>query len=213
MPALMSSSEPTEILPPNPPFGALHRKPTTATPKPARPAEVNATMLRLKNWRRVTPMVSGSGGTYGAGSFGSAFSSAPGDCAATAASSTSRPVGAGGTSISSWPRPERSRWRVSRESAPSPRRESWRRAVTTNTATASSTSTATMAMTAAAFIRSTPLTARRRCRSSTGSTKFCPGPRKNEPMITRTAQNIMKMVKTLMVNLRSSGLMLGLRSM
>ena len=39
-----------------------------------------------------------------------------------------------------------------------------------------------------------------------GNTKLNPGPRKNEPMITSTAQNIMKMVKIEMANLRSSGL-------
>ena len=46
-----------------------------------------------------------------------------------------------------------------------------------------------------------------------GNTKLKPGPRKNEPMITRTAQNIKKMVNSEMTNLRSFGLFEGLRSM
>ena len=50
-------------------------------------------------------------------------------------------------------------------------------------------------------------------RWSTGKTKLKPGPRKNEPMITSTAQNMRKTVKSEMANLRSSGLLLGLRSM
>src|SRR5436305_12963489 len=39
-----------------------------------------------------------------------------------------------------------------------------------------------------------------------------PGPRKNTPMMTRTAQNIRNNVINEMANLRSSGLLLGFRS-
>ena len=45
-----------------------------------------------------------------------------------------------------------------------------------------------------------------------GKVKLNPGPRKNEPMMTSTAQNMRKIVKMEMANLRSSGLLLGLRS-
>ncbi len=40
-----------------------------------------------------------------------------------------------------------------------------------------------------------------------------PGPRKNEPMMTSTAQNMRKIVKSEMANLRSSGLFDGFLSM
>ena len=46
-----------------------------------------------------------------------------------------------------------------------------------------------------------------------GNTKLNPGPRKNEPMITSTAQNIRKIVKMEIANLRSSGLCDGFLSM
>src|SRR6187200_1812310 len=46
-----------------------------------------------------------------------------------------------------------------------------------------------------------------------GNTKLKPGPRKNEPMMTRTAQNMMKIVKSEIANFRVSGLLDGLRSM
>jgi hypothetical protein len=45
-----------------------------------------------------------------------------------------------------------------------------------------------------------------------GNTKFCPGPRKNEPIITSTAHDIRNIVNSEMANLRSSGLLEGLRS-
>src|SRR5207248_1163769 len=45
-----------------------------------------------------------------------------------------------------------------------------------------------------------------------GSVKLKPGPRKNEPMITSTAQNMRNKVKRDTANFRSSGLWLGLRS-
>ena len=45
-----------------------------------------------------------------------------------------------------------------------------------------------------------------------GNTKLKPGPRKNEPMMTSTAQNIRKIVKRETTNLRSVGLLDGLRS-
>ena len=44
-------------------------------------------------------------------------------------------------------------------------------------------------------------------RRSTGATKLKPGPRKNEPMMTSTAQNMRKMVNSEIANLRSSGLL------
>src|SRR3954451_11478978 len=46
-----------------------------------------------------------------------------------------------------------------------------------------------------------------------GNTKLKPGPRKNEPMMTRTAQNITKIVNSEIANFRFSGLLDGLRSM
>src|SRR5262249_24718788 len=49
--------------------------------------------------------------------------------------------------------------------------------------------------------------------SRQGKVKLKPGPRKNEPMITSMAQNMRNTVKIEMANLRSSGLLLGLRSM
>ncbi len=54
---------PTRIFEPNPPLGTGHRKASTAAPKPDRLSPMSKTMLRLKNWRRVTPTASGSGGT------------------------------------------------------------------------------------------------------------------------------------------------------
>src|SRR4029453_1613073 len=45
-----------------------------------------------------------------------------------------------------------------------------------------------------------------------GNTKFWPGPRKNEPIITSTVHDMRKIVKMEMANLRSSGLWDGLRS-
>ena len=52
---------------------------------------------RLKNWRRVTPRVSASGGVHGAGAADRAGSTAV-ERSATAARSTSRPVTAGSSS-------------------------------------------------------------------------------------------------------------------
>jgi hypothetical protein len=49
--------------------------------------------------------------------------------------------------------------------------------------------------------------------SAHGKMKSCPGPRKNEPMMVRVAQAIMKMVKSEIANLRSSGLLDGFLSM
>ena len=59
----MSGILPTRIFEPNPPLGWGHRKPMTAAPKPLMARMKKAMIDRLKNWRRVTPMVSGSGGT------------------------------------------------------------------------------------------------------------------------------------------------------
>src|SRR6478672_4338845 len=46
-----------------------------------------------------------------------------------------------------------------------------------------------------------------------GNTKLNPGPRKNEPMMTSTAQNMRKIVKIEITNFRSSGLFDGFLSM
>ena len=53
----------------------------------------------------------------------------------------------------------------------------------------------------------------RRTAVAHGKTKLKPGPRKNEPIITSTAQNIRCTVMSEIANLRSSGLFDGLRSM
>src|SRR3546814_18213915 len=50
---------------PTPSFG--HRKAKVAAPNPDRPSPKNVIRPRLKNCRRVTPIVSGSVGTKGAG--------------------------------------------------------------------------------------------------------------------------------------------------
>ena len=202
-----------------------------AAPNPARPAEVKATSPRLKNWRRVTPIVSGSGGTYGTGALGATFSSSAERSAATAASSTSRPVGAGRdldllvgparpVALAGLPR-ERAlaAARVvpagGHDEDPDREHEQHDDDADDGAGVHRPTSALVGAGAAAWLVHS--LAHGRHHRSKKiplrqGRTKFCPGPRKKEPMRTRTAQNIMKMVKTLMANLRSSGLLLGLRS-
>ena len=68
MPSLTSSIEPTVTGCPNPPLAVGHRKATNPAAKKApRPALVSVTEARLKNWRRLTPIASGSGGVHGTG--------------------------------------------------------------------------------------------------------------------------------------------------
>ena len=64
--AFTSGIDPTRIGEPNPPLGWGHKNANTAAPNPVRLNPINNTIDRLKNWRRVTPSVSGSGGTYSA---------------------------------------------------------------------------------------------------------------------------------------------------
>ena len=53
---------------PKPPVAVGQRKATKPAAKNApRPALVSVTEARLKNWRRLTPMASGSGGVHGTG--------------------------------------------------------------------------------------------------------------------------------------------------
>src|SRR5215208_946447 len=62
---LRSSALPTVTFEPNPPPSFGHRKAMQATPKPDRPTPISVTAERVKNWRRVKPTVSGSGGVHG----------------------------------------------------------------------------------------------------------------------------------------------------
>jgi len=56
-----------------------------AAPKPDSDITMKPTMLRLRNWRRVTPRVSGSGGTKATGAAdGAGTMSAPPERASTA---------------------------------------------------------------------------------------------------------------------------------
>ena len=66
IPAMMSSTFPALIFEPKPPSAPFQRNPSTAAPNPPRPALMSVTVARLKNWRRDTPMASGSGGVHGA---------------------------------------------------------------------------------------------------------------------------------------------------
>src|SRR3954454_14228023 len=121
-----------------------------ATPKPERPTLINVTVERLKNWRRVNPMVSASGGVQGAGAADRAGSRAV-ERSATAARSISRPVTEGSSTAAGTAR--RSRRRVSRDSEPAPRRTSPRRAAVTKAMAARTTTAAmTMAITAVELI-------------------------------------------------------------
>ena len=52
---------------PKPPVAVGHRNATNpAAEKAPMPALVSVTVARLKNWRRLTPIASGSGGDHGA---------------------------------------------------------------------------------------------------------------------------------------------------
>src|SRR5690606_37947521 len=93
MAALMSSSLPTLIFPPKPPVPLGHRKASVLAPKPDRPNRNDTTIDRLKNWRRVTPRVSSSGGTQATGGRSSTATGADDARRSSAAArSTSRPV-------------------------------------------------------------------------------------------------------------------------
>ncbi|NBY11675.1 MAG: hypothetical protein EBQ75_01435, partial [Actinobacteria bacterium] len=105
---------PMVILEPNPPEAPFQRKPTTAAPNAPSDALIKVTVARLKNWRRETPIASGSGGDHGATSACGRGASAT-VREATAAASTSRPVTTDGSSL------PRSLRRVSRASVPVPR--------------------------------------------------------------------------------------------
>ncbi len=63
MVAMTSSMLPTLISEPNPPPSLGHKKAMQAAPKPESEKAIMPTALRLRNWRRVTPMASSSGGT------------------------------------------------------------------------------------------------------------------------------------------------------
>ena len=67
MAALMSSILPTVMREPKPPTLLGHRKASTPAPKPDRPMANDTTIERLKNCRRVMPIVSSSGGTHSTG--------------------------------------------------------------------------------------------------------------------------------------------------
>src|ERR671910_1738575 len=103
-------------------------------PSPKRP-----TIERLKNWRRVTPTVSSSGGTHSTGASSTLTGSASCRRASTAARSTSRPVT--GTSTSSRATDPRSRLAVSWLSTPTALPVSRRRAAANSRMPASTTRT------------------------------------------------------------------------
>src|SRR5258708_12013640 len=73
MVALISVIVPTRTLPPKPPALDGHRKPINDRPNVARLKLISVTMPRLRNCRRDTPSVSGSGGTHGVTSPAVAF--------------------------------------------------------------------------------------------------------------------------------------------
>ncbi len=237
----MSEILPTLILEPKPPAPLGHRNASTPAPKPDRPRANEMTIDRLKNWRRVTPSVSSSGGTQATGGSATLTGAADSRRASTAARSTSRPVTDRPSSDSSTG--PRSRRVVSLLITPSAEPVSRRRAEANSRTPASITRTGTaMAMIVVGLI-GRPSGPRRRAHrrsaatrtlcswfarcarslgppdhssknrpTSQGNTKFCPGPRKNEPMSTSTAHDMRKIVKSEMANLRSSGLFDGLRS-
>ena len=89
---MTSSILPTLILPPKPPLAVGHRNATKpAAANVVRLAPVNETVARLKNWRRLTPMASSSGGTHTTGVDGAA-ATRPVLRAWLTARSTARPV-------------------------------------------------------------------------------------------------------------------------
>src|SRR5499426_2243833 len=137
----MSGILPTLILEPKPPELFGHRKASTAAPKPDRLNAIVATMDRLKNWRRVTPSVSSSGGTQATGGGADTLTGlAASRRAATAASSTSRPVAAGSSPCSDSATGPRSRRAVSLDITPATLSVSRRRAVANSSTPAARTS-------------------------------------------------------------------------
>ena len=170
---------------------------------------MSVTMPRLKNWRRVTPSASGSGGTYGSdGAPARDRSRAPPTRAALGGRLLDLATGQlGAAARAAWTARRGRARRVSRRERPVARscrgvgpRRSRRRP------RAARRSGSTMARTMAALIECL-ITARRRCPLVHGKTKLKPGPRKNEPMMTSTAQNIRNIVNSEIANLRSSGLL------
>src|SRR5262245_38791183 len=142
----MSESLPTLILAPNPPVLDGHRKASTDPPKPPMATNIVATIDRLKNWRRITPMVSASGGTQATGGSTGLTGSSSWRRAATAARSTSRPVTGASSESLSWTGP-RSRRLVSWLMTPEAASVSRRRAAAKRRIPARTTSTGTaMAM-------------------------------------------------------------------
>ncbi len=117
----------------------------------------------------------------------------------------------GASSCSTMAGSPRSRLRVSRESCPTAVSVSRRRMDAKITSTASSRKTG-MRMRNGMTV-SVPDQSSKNKPLVHGVTKFCPGPRKNDPIITSTAQNISMMVKIEMANLRFSGLLDGFLSM
>src|SRR6266545_4450451 len=67
---LMSEIFPMRIFEPKPPVPLGHRNAMQDRPKAVSEKPITLTMLRFRNWRRVTPSVSGSGGTHGTGVVG-----------------------------------------------------------------------------------------------------------------------------------------------
>src|SRR3954451_20381060 len=129
----MLSRLPALIFDPKPPESFGQRNARTAAPKPLRPRTKAPTMPRLRNWRRVTPSVSGSiGGSIGSWASVVVAGRAP-RCSTSvfARRSISRPLGTAPapTSTSAADSSLRSFWMVSRERRPVARSMSRRRPV------------------------------------------------------------------------------------
>jgi hypothetical protein len=138
----MSSILPTLILEPKPPELDGQMKASTEAPKPARPKANVATIERLKNCRRVTPMVSSSGGTHATGALSTTLTGLSASRrATTAASSTSRPVSGAASPVSDSATGPRSRRAVSLLMTPETTSVSRRRAVASSSTPASTTRT------------------------------------------------------------------------
>src|SRR5687768_11654129 len=107
----MSPKEPTRILEPKPPEDDGHRKPIMATPKADRPKPDTLSTDRLRNCRRVTPRVSGSGGTQGATVVVPAVATAVDACRRSRATdrSMSRPETSASSPFARLPAEDRSR--------------------------------------------------------------------------------------------------------
>ena len=190
------------------------RKARHAAPKPASPRPKNVTMPRLKNWRRVTPRTSGSGGTHGdrrggpdggerlrglaalddGGPLDLLARGRSGLVAARARRRTRGRACASRAPARRWPRRCRAGGRVAKSSTP---------ARTTRTGMAMSRAVVG-SMVASELHEQSP--------SFQGKMKLKPGPRKNVPIITSTAQYMRNIVIREMANFRSSGLLLGFRS-